>query len=168
MSTAAISGLIGALAATLIASYFGNRPAEISVQTGRRRLYYAVGLRALTDFIVIVLALLTVATMFRQPDDFVLHIVMTMFTLLAGGLLIIETHFSSIEYDNDGIFVNSPWQRKRTIPWSDVESIHRRTIFSMHTIYTMSGDRVFVQDAMSGSSEFVEHCKWQARRNEFG
>ena len=168
MSTAVISGLIGAAAATLMASYFGNRPSEVSPQTGRRRLYYALGLRAIIDLVVVVLAILTVRTIFDQPDDTSVHVFLILFTLIAGGFLILETHFSSIEFDDVGIFVVSPWRPNGEIPWADFESIRQRSFLSMHTIRTKTNGKIFVYDAMSGASELVGRAKWQARRNEFG
>ncbi len=168
MSTAVISGLIGAAAATLMASYFGNKPSEFSPLTGRRRLYYAFGLRVLIDLIVVILAILTVRTIFDQPDDISLHIFLILFTLIAGGFLILETHFSSIEFDDDGIFVISPWRPNGEISWVDFDSIRQRSFFSMHMIRTKTNGKIYVYDAMSGARELVDRAKWQARRNEFG
>lgn len=69
MSTAVVSGLIGAAIATFLASYYGNRPSEISPKSGRRRLYYALGFRAAVDFVVVFLLLATIRVIVRQPDD---------------------------------------------------------------------------------------------------
>ena len=89
MSTAVISGLIGAVAATFLASYFSNRPAQISSRTGRYRFYYSAALRALSIVLASILVFATMHVITKQPDDVALHLVLGLFTLIAGGYLII-------------------------------------------------------------------------------
>lgn len=164
MSTAAVSGVIGALAAAFIASYFGNRPAEISASSGRRLLHYAIGLRILVDVIVAGLAAATIHAMITQPDYVALHVFMILFTVIAGGYLVLETHFSSIEYDEDIIIVRSLWQKNREIPWNDLESVSRLDLLSMSTIHTKTRGKLYLLDGMSGVNELVARASQQCRR----
>ncbi len=168
MSTAVISGLIGAVAATFLASYFSNRPAQISYRTGRRRLYYSVALRALAIALGSILILATFHVMTQQPDDVLLHLVMGLFTLFAGGYLIVETNFASIEFDDTEIQVNSPWGRSKVTYWNEIESVREGIFTSTNSIRTRTGGRILVDNVMSGSGEFLDRCKWQVRRKEFG
>ena len=93
----------------------GSGRTEVSVESGRRRLYYALGLRAVFNLVVVILVIGTVRVLIRQPDDTAVHIFMILFTVLAGGFLVVETHFSSIEFDDSNLFVRTLWRRDRAI-----------------------------------------------------
>jgi len=160
--------LIGAAAAAFLASFFSNRPAKISSRTGRRRVYYSAALRVLAIVLASTLVLATIHVATKQPDDIALQVVMGLFTLIAGGYLIVESHFASIEFDDIEIHVVSPWGRSRVTSWKDIEAVREGVFTSTNSIRTRVGGRIFVDNLMSGSGEFLERCKWQVRRNEFG
>jgi len=100
--------------------------------SGQNVLRYTMGVRIFSVGVFLALVPITYITFFgtsivtldyQGPD--VTTIAINLFFLAIGTYLALGTNFSRITYNDDNIFLYSPWARTKCIPWSSVQSYSR-------------------------------------------
>lgn len=88
--------------------------------------------------------------------------------VLAPVVLLITLYGIFIAYDDEAIYLRSPWRRQRRIAWGEIVSCEYHGTERRYKINTSSGSRFYVQDTLTGKDELLKQI-WehiQARRQE--
>lgn len=99
---------------------------------GQNVLRYAMGVRIFSVGIFLALIPATYVSFFgtsiesldyQEPD--ITTMAISLFFLAIGTYLALGTNISKIAYNDDNIFLHSPWARTKCVPWSSVQSYSR-------------------------------------------
>jgi hypothetical protein len=160
-----LSGAIGGILVTLAGYVLTRRGPRVDPLSRQTIVCYGVAVQVLGVVLTLLLAAATIFVIWKQPDDYHVHLLLGAFCVVGGSFLLLEFFGVRIEFDSESVRRFAPWHRPKMASWDQVARVTYSASASWHVLHTSSG-KIRVPDWMAGSRELVEYARRRAEANK--
>jgi hypothetical protein len=154
---------VGLFVFWLAAAMASHRPpADVKIIA---ELRYSRGIRLFALLLVLIIAGLMIFVIWFLPwlpsrQPYLIAAGCTFLGLnLLGGLLLLETARVRLYLTEDALIGDSPWRRRRTIRWQEVENVTYSPLNRWFTVIGPGGRAIRASRSLAGLSDLLEMLK---------
>lgn len=160
-----LSGAIGGILVTLAGYTLARRRPSVDPVSRQTIVSYGVAVQVIGVALTLLLALATTYVLWKQPEDYDVHLLLGGFCVVGGGFLLLEFFGVRIEFNSETVRRFAPWHRPKVASWDQVAKVTYSPSASWHVLHTSSG-KIRVPDWMAGSRELVEYARRRVEANK--